>query len=66
MRKDSPTYYNDNFRLVTSIIASNQRKIHSVDVKSAFFQGKGINRDVYVPSPRKAEKTNLWKLQTTV
>ena len=36
------------FCLITSIIASNKRQIHSVDVKSAFLQDKGINKDVYV------------------
>ena len=66
IRKDSPTCCKDNFHLVTSIIASNQWKIHSVDVKSAFLQGKGINRDVYVRPPKEAETTKLWKLQTTV
>ena len=65
IRKDSPTCCKDNFRLVTSIIASNQWKIHSVDVKSAFLQGKGINRDVYVRPPKEVE-TKPWKLQTTV
>ena len=48
IRKDSPTCYKDNFRLITSMIASIQWKIHSVDVKSLFLQGKGLNRDVYV------------------
>ena len=48
IRKDSPACCKDNFCLVTSIIASNHWKIHSIDKKSAFLQGKGINRDVYV------------------
>ena len=64
--KDSPTCCKDSFCLVTSIIASNQWKIHSVDVKSAFSKGKRINRDVYVWSLKEAEKTKLRKLQTTV
>ena len=66
IRKYSPTCCKDNIRLVTSIIASNQLKIHSVDVKSAFLQGKGINRDVYVRPPKEAETTKLWKLQTNI
>ena len=66
IRKDSPTCCKDNFCLVTSIIAFNQWKIHSVDVKCVFLQGKGINRDVYVQPLKEAETTKLWKLQTTV
>ena len=40
--------------------------IHSVDVKSAFLQGKEINRDVYVKPSQEAETDKLWKLKTTV
>ena len=65
-RKDSPSCCKDNFCLVTSTVASNQYKIHSLNVKSAFLQGTGINRDVYVGPPKEAETTQLWKLQTTV
>ena len=43
LRKDSPTCCKVSFRLVVSIIASNMWTIHSVDVKSAFLQGKEIN-----------------------
>ena len=41
--KDSPTRCKDNFRLTLSIIISNKWIIHSVDVKLAFIQGKGID-----------------------
>ena len=40
IRKDSPTCCKDNFCLVTSIIAFNQWKIHSVDVKCVFYKVK--------------------------
>ena len=66
IRKDSPTCCKDNLRLITCIISSNQWKIHSVDVKAAFLQGKGISRDIYLKPPKEAETTKLWKLVTTV
>ena len=40
LRKDSPTCCKVSFCLVVSIIATNMWTIHSVDVKSAFLQGK--------------------------
>ena len=49
------------FRLVVSIRATNMWAIHSVDVKSAFLQGKEINRDVYVKPPQEAETDKLLK-----
>ena len=66
IRKDSPTCCKDNFRLVLCIISSKSWTIHSVDVKSAFLQGKGINRDIYLKPPKEAETLKLWKLRTTV
>ena len=46
IRKYSPTCCKDNFRLVLSIIVSNSWIIHSLEIKSAFLQGKKIYRDV--------------------
>ena len=66
LRKDSPTCCKVSFWLVVSIIATNMWTNHSVDVKSAFLQGKEINRDVYVKPPQEAETDKLWKLKTTV
>ena len=66
IRKDSPTYCKDNFRLTLSIIISNKWTVRSVDVKSAFLQGKGIDRDVYLKPPKELGTKKLWKLKTTV
>ena len=41
--KDSPTCCKDNFCLVVSIIVSNSWIIHSLHVKSAFWQGRKID-----------------------
>ena len=61
--EDSATCCKNDFHLVTGIIASNQWKIHSANVKSAFLLGKGINRCLW---PSKEVETKLWKLQTAV
>ena len=66
VRYDSPTCSKDNFCLTLSISISNRWIIHSVDVKLAFLQGKGINCDVYLKPPKEAGTTKLWKLKATV
>ena len=64
--KDSLTCCKDNFCLTLSIIICNKWIIHSVDVKLAFLQGKGFDRDVYLKPPKEVGTKKLWKLKTTV
>ena len=64
-RKDSPTCCKDNFHLVLSIIVSNSWITHSLNIKSAFLQGKKIYCDVYLKPPKEAETSKLWKLNIT-
>ena len=37
-----------------------------MDIKSAFLQGKSIQRDVFIKPPKEANTNKLWKLKTTV
>ena len=57
--KDLQTYCKKCFRLVLSIIVSNSWIIHFFEIKSAFLQGRKIDRDVYLKSPREAETPKL-------
>ena len=66
MKRLPPTCCKVSFWLVVTMIASDMWAIHSVDVKSAFLQGKETNRDVYVKTPQEAETVKLRKLKTTV
>ena len=68
IRTDSPTVCKENIRLVATIAAANNWKIHSLDVKAAFLQGFPIDRTIYlVPPPEAAySKSKLWKLNTAV
>ena len=64
---DSPTCTKEVFRLVVTILASKGWKIHSLDIKSAFLQGKKIERDVYITSPKGIKLEGfVWKLNTCV
>ena len=66
LRKDSPTCLKENLRLVLSIASNNKWKIHSLDVKSAFLQGKNIARSVFLRPPTEAHTDKVWKLKKTI
>ena len=49
------------------IVATNGWTLHAIDVKSAFLQGKQINRIIYLKPPPEAHTGNkLWQLKKSV
>ena len=66
IRKDSPTCSKENLRIVLAIILSYQWQASNLHVKSAFFQGNQIDRDLYLKPLKEADTGNFWKLKTTV
>ena len=66
IRKDSPTCGKDSLRLLLVIVASNEWTINSLDVKSAFLQGKDISRDLLILPPVEADTKKVWRLRKTV
>ena len=48
LRTDSPTCGKETLRIVIAIIMTNGWEINSLDIKSAFLQGKEISRDLFV------------------
>ena len=65
-RTDSPTCSRESLRLMTTIIASNKWQIQSIDVKTAFLQGRKIERSVFLRPPPEANTSNLWHLRKCV
>ncbi len=47
-RKDSPTVGKSAMRVLLTIAASNKWKVRTTDIKSAFLQGKNMDREVYI------------------
>ena len=66
LTKNSPTCTKDSFRLLLSVLSSKSWKIHSLDIKSAFLQGKPLNRTVYLKPPKEANTSKAWKLKQAV
>ena len=63
IQSDSPTASKECFRVLLSIIACKRWKIQCIDIKSAFLQGKVLQRDVYLVPPKEAgTEGKLWKL----
>ena len=49
-----------------AIFSAKKWPINSLDIKSAFLQGNGINRDIFLTLPKESGTCNIWKLNTTV
>ena len=63
IRKDSPTVSKANLRTVLAIAATKGWRVRSIDIKSAFLQGRHIERDVIVKPPKEAGFGKLWRLK---
>ena len=65
IRRDSPTVGKGALRLLISIAVMEKWIVKTTDIKSAFLQGKEIERDVYIKPPResKTPKGFIWKLK---
>ena len=65
-RKDSPTGSREGLRLTLAILASKGWTLNSLDIKSAFLQGKEIDRMVFIKPPPEAMTDKLWELKKCV
>ena len=65
-RTDSPMASREGNRIVLTLVASSGWTLNSLDVKTAFLQGRQIDRDIYIRPPKEAKTTMLWKLKKTV
>ena len=63
LQKNSPTCTKDSFRLLLCMLAHRNWELHTIDIKSAFLQGKPISRCVYVKPPKEANTNKIWKLK---
>lgn len=66
VQTDSPTVSKCAMRLMFVIAASKSWKIKTTDIKSAFLQGKELDRIVYIKPPKEArskENKTVWSLK---
>ena len=61
--KESPTASKDTLGTLLSTIITNNWNLKSIDIKTAFLQGKFLKRDAYLKPPLEAHCDNqIWKL----
>ena len=48
VKSDSPTVHKESLRLFLSAASTQGYKVHSIDIKAAFLQGKNIDRDIFI------------------
>ena len=64
---DSPTCSKEVLRVSLTIFLSQSWSLNSIDIKSAFLQGKEINRQVYLKPPKNfAREGKVWLLKKIV
>ena len=63
---DLPCCSRIGVRSIFVLIASNRWKVQPIDVKTAFLQGKKIERTVYLRPPKEANTNKIWRLQKCV
>ena len=65
VQKDSPTISKCFVRLILAIAVSRGWVVKTTDIKSAFLQGKQLDREVFLLPPKEASEANgkIWKLK---
>ena len=63
MRTDSPTCTKSNLRTLLVLSVASSWKVKTIDIKSAFLQGREIQRELYVKPPAKVSNGKLWRLK---
>ena len=68
IQSDSPTVSKEVLRSFVAIMSSKKWAVNSIDIKAAFLQSKGFEREVYLVPPIEAgcDKNVLWKLEKCV
>ena len=63
VRTNSPICSKENLPLLLAVSAPNKYETHSLDIKSAFLQGRQIEREVFVKSLKETAQGVLWRLK---
>ena len=63
---DSPTCSREGIRIMISLTSSKKWAVNSIDVKTAFLQGKDIERRILVRPPKEAKTSKIWSLNKCV
>ena len=65
-RTEAPTCSGEGLKLYLSVIKREKWRVRAIDVKTAYLQGKNIERTIVIKPPREAKTEKLWKLRKAV
>ena len=61
---DSPTALRESLKLFLAVSANEGFELCAVDIRAAFLQSKGLDREVFVEPPKDLKKGNIiWRLK---
>ena len=63
---DSPTCSREGIQIMFTCFASRKSPVNSIDIKTAFLQGKDLECTVYVRPPKEAQTNKIWQLHKCV
>ena len=67
IRTDSPTCMRETMKILLSVASSKQWDVNSIDIKTAFLQGKPIEREMFLKPPKEANcEGKIWQLNKVV
>ena len=58
--KDSHVCFKEGLHFVLALIAYNEWKINSIDIKTAFLQGEETDRELFILPTKEANTSNVW------
>ena len=63
-QSDSPTLLRESLKMYFAVAANEKFNIRSLDIRAAFLQAKGLNREIYMEPPKDIKNEGkIWKLQ---
>lgn len=67
IEKASPTCSSEGLKMVLAVMAQNDWKPKTIDIKTAFLQGNNLEREIFIKPPHETRKKDtLWKLEKCV
>lgn len=66
LEKEAPTCSSESLKIVLSYINRKGWDVRTIDIKTAYLQGRRINREAFIRPPREAGSNKIWKLNKSV
>ena len=65
-KTESPTCSRESVPVASTFKVSNKKNLNAINIKTAFLQGKKIDRTIIIKPPKEVQTNKLWKLNKCV